>query len=299
MATPGNRRFRTSTTSAVSSTESGVWVVYLIHGTLFGIRGLVASGAPASDPALRRARRWLIERQRADGGWGESHEGCGRGEYTENQNKRVIQTAWALIALLEAQEPDWRCIERILQASMELFSARGFDRTSISQIAARSGVSRATIFWHFGNKATLFQETCRHFLVPFRQSLERSLIHLEPRARIVDQLAAYEHFVTENSTTIHAFISWVFSSPEPADSLRRELLALHTAYVASIERSLGELLDDPREAGELTTTLVSLLHGNMLLALCGAPESSGPIERGIVLKKLLDRALANVPHQRR
>ena len=33
--------------------------------------------------------------------------------------------------------------ERILRASMELFSARGFDRTSISQIAARSGVSRA------------------------------------------------------------------------------------------------------------------------------------------------------------
>ena len=188
--------------------------------------------------------------------------------------------------------------DRILRASMELFSARGFDRTSISQIAARSGVSRAAIFWHFGNKATLFQETCRHFLVPFRQSLERSLVDLEPRARVVDQLAAYEYFVAKNRTTIHAFVSWVFSSPEPADSLRRELLALHTAFVASIERALGELLDDPREAADLTITLVSLLHGNMLLALLGAPES-GPDERGRVLNELLDRALANVPHQRR
>jgi AcrR family transcriptional regulator len=188
--------------------------------------------------------------------------------------------------------------DRILRASMELFSARGFDRTSISQIAARSGVSRATIFWHFGNKATLFQETCRHFLVPFRQSLERSLVDLEPRARVIDQLAAYEHFVTANRKTIHAFVSWVFSSPEPADSLRRELLALHTAYVSSIERSLGELLEDPAEAAELTITVVSLLHGNMLLALFGAPESA-PTERGRVLNRLLDRALADVPHQRR
>lgn len=180
---------------------------------------------------------------------------------------------------------------------MELFSARGYDRTSISQIAARSGVSRAAIFWHFGNKATLFHETCRHFLVPFRKSLERSLIDLEPRARVVDQLEAYEHFVTANRTTIHAFVSWVFSSPEPADSLRRELLALHAAYVASIERALGEILEDPTEAAELTITLVSLLHGNMLLALCGAPES-GPIERGKMLHNLLDRALAGVPQRR-
>jgi lanosterol synthase len=90
----------------------GVWAVHLIYGTLFGIRGLVASGAPPSDPALRRARRWLVERQREDGGWGESHEGCKRGEYTENRESQVIHTAWALMALLEAQEPDWQCIER-------------------------------------------------------------------------------------------------------------------------------------------------------------------------------------------
>jgi len=178
--------------------------------------------------------------------------------------------------------------DRILKSSMELFSARGFDRTSISQIAARSGVSRATIFWHFGNKATLFQETCRHFLVPFRLSLEQSLVHLEPRTRVVDQLAAYEHFVAENSKTIHAFVSWVFSSPEPADSLRRELLALHSAYVSSIERTLRELLDDPAEAAQLAITLVSLLHGNMLLALGAEP---GAEVRTRVLHNLLDRAL--------
>jgi AcrR family transcriptional regulator len=188
--------------------------------------------------------------------------------------------------------------ERILRASMELFSARGFDRTSISQIAARSGVSRATIFWHFGNKATLFQETCKHFLVPFRQSLEQSFVHLEPRVRVADQISAYEQFVSQNRETIHAFVSWVFSSPEPADSLRHELLALHSAFITSIERALHELLNDPREAAELTTTIVSLLHGNMLLTLVGAPEAV-PGSRGRVVKDVLSRALAGTPANRR
>lgn len=187
--------------------------------------------------------------------------------------------------------------EKILQASMELFAARGFDRTSISQIAARAGVSRATIFWHFGNKAALFHETCKHFLVPFRQSLEQSLVQLEPAARLTDQIAAYERFVADNRETIHAFVSWVFSSPEPADSLRRELLALHAAFVATIERALAELLDDPREASELATTLVSLLHGNMLLALGGAP-GSGAERRERTVQDFLARALAGVPRRR-
>jgi AcrR family transcriptional regulator len=180
--------------------------------------------------------------------------------------------------------------ERILQASMELFSARGFDRTSISQIAARSGVSRATIFWHFGNKATLFQETCRHFLVPFRESLEKSLVDLDPRARVADQIAAYEQFIVENRDLIHAFVSWVFSSPEPADSLRHELLALHTAFLGSIERALDEILDKPVEASTLANTIVSLLHGNMLQTLMGAPETA-PTTRSAILHDLLERAL--------
>jgi len=188
--------------------------------------------------------------------------------------------------------------DRILRASMELFSARGFDRTSISQIAARSGVSRATIFWHFGNKATLFQETCKHFLVPFRQSLEQGFVHLEPRARVDSQIAAYEGFVSENRETIHAFVSWVFSSPEPADSLRHELLALHTAFISSIERALEELMGDSRRASELATTLVSLLHGNMILTLVGATEPI-PGSRGRVVQDLLAQSLADVPRDRR
>ena len=57
-------------------------------------------------------------------------------------------------------------------------------------------------------------------------------------------------------------------------------------------------LGDPGEAAELTITLVSLLHGNMLLMLCGAPES-GPIERSQVIDKLLDRALSGASTRRR
>ena len=90
----------------------GVWGVQFIYGTLFGIRGLVATGARPGDPALRLACRWLLDRQREDGGWGEHHSGCLTGRYVPHEKSQVIQTAWAMIALLEAGESKGVAISR-------------------------------------------------------------------------------------------------------------------------------------------------------------------------------------------
>ena len=68
----------------------GVWGVQFIYGTLFGIRGLLAAGARPADPALRSACRWLLDRQRADGGWGEHHSGCLTGRYVPHDESQVI-----------------------------------------------------------------------------------------------------------------------------------------------------------------------------------------------------------------
>ena len=174
---------------------------------------------------------------------------------------------------------------------MTLFAARGYDQTSVSRIAQLAGVSRASIFWHFGDKATLFRETCRHFLVPFRRSLEQDTSPLDPRAAIKQQVATYERFIEDNQETIRAFVSWVFSSPQHAQDLRDELMALHAAFVRNLERSLGAVLREPGAAERTAATIVSLLHGNMLLTLGGAADR-GAVPRSQLAAGLVDRALA-------
>ena len=99
-------------TQASDGSWRGVWGVQFIYGTLFGIRGLLAAGAVPGDPALRLACRWLLDRQRSDGGWGEHHSGCLSGRYIAHEQSQVIQTAWALIALLEAGDSSWNAISR-------------------------------------------------------------------------------------------------------------------------------------------------------------------------------------------
>ncbi len=90
---------------------TGAWGVHYIYGTMFGIRGLLAAGVPPTDPYVRKACTWLKAHQRPDGSWGERHA-VHTNKYVEHEEGQVVQTAWALTALLEAQDPEWDVLER-------------------------------------------------------------------------------------------------------------------------------------------------------------------------------------------
>ncbi len=55
--------------------------------------------------------------------------------------------------------------QRILSAAEQLFSTHGFDATSMQRIATTAGVSKASVFHHFGSKQELYlavlQNACR------------------------------------------------------------------------------------------------------------------------------------------
>lgn len=87
----------------------GFWGVHFIYGTLFGIRGL--AGAREHGDAVGRACEWLTARQNADGGWGEHHDGCRSGKYTPHAESQTIQTAWALLGLLEGASENHGAID--------------------------------------------------------------------------------------------------------------------------------------------------------------------------------------------
>jgi squalene cyclase len=78
----------------------GSWAVCFTYGTWFGVSGLLAAGASSSDPALQRACDFLERHQHADGSWGEAADSCIEGRYIERTGGHVVNTAWALSALV-------------------------------------------------------------------------------------------------------------------------------------------------------------------------------------------------------
>ena len=55
----------------------------------------------------------------------------------------------------KTQEESQETRKNILECAKRLFSKRGYERTSLSDIAKYSGVSRGAIYWHFESKEDL------------------------------------------------------------------------------------------------------------------------------------------------
>lgn len=55
----------------------------------------------------------------------------------------------------KSQEESQETRKNILECAKRLFSRRGYERTSLSDIAKYSGVSRGAIYWHFESKEDL------------------------------------------------------------------------------------------------------------------------------------------------
>jgi AcrR family transcriptional regulator len=186
---------------------------------------------------------------------------------------------------------------RIIHASMELFATRGYEGTSISAIAARAEISRGAVFWHFGSKEGLFREACKRFFIPFWREVERSLESLGARDRILALFDMYEQFVKANRETIQALVRWVLESPTMRESLRGELLTLHAMFTNDLRDAIAELCGDAAEAELLTTTLISLLAGNLLFGVID-PGAEQDKRRRESLRALAERMLFGLPRAR-
>jgi TetR/AcrR family acrAB operon transcriptional repressor len=61
---------------------------------------------------------------------------------------------------------------RLLDAAELLFHAQGVSRTSLNEIALKAGATRGAIYWHFKDKADLFNAMMERVTLPLEQALQ-------------------------------------------------------------------------------------------------------------------------------
>lgn len=61
----------------------------------------------------------------------------------------------------------------ILDAAEQVFQARGVGASSLQDIAQAAGVTRGAVYWHFKDKAALFDAMMQRVCLPFDQSSEQ------------------------------------------------------------------------------------------------------------------------------
>lgn len=67
-----------------------------------------------------------------------------------------------------------RTRERILDMAEREFLRRGVSRTSLEQVARAAGVTRGAVYWHFKNKADLFNAMMNRVTLPLESEILRS-----------------------------------------------------------------------------------------------------------------------------
>ena len=162
---------------------------------------------------------------------------------------------------------------RILGAAGALFVERGYEQTTIARIAKRAGVSRATVFWHFGDKEGLFRESFATLLVPFREALDRDLSRLHPQKQLEQHVASYLDFVDRRRDVLLAIVRWAIESPELRGEIVDTLMSLHARFARLLRDLFEETLPAGRDAGGVASGMTALLHGTLLLGLF---EGLGP-----------------------
>jgi TetR/AcrR family acrAB operon transcriptional repressor len=61
--------------------------------------------------------------------------------------------------------------DRLLDAAEQVFSRRGVSGTSLNEVAAAAGVTRGAVYWHFLDKAALFNAMMERVTLPLEQEL--------------------------------------------------------------------------------------------------------------------------------
>lgn len=128
----------------------GSWAVCFTYGTWFAVTGLAAAGVPPSDPAMRAAVRFLLERQRPDGGWGEHHRSCTERRWVPHPEGQVVNTSWALMALLRAGCEDHEAMARAASFLIERQSPDGgWPRQAIAGVFNRTCLINYDNYRHY------------------------------------------------------------------------------------------------------------------------------------------------------
>ena len=159
---------------------------------------------------------------------------------------------------------------QLLDAAECLFAEKGLSRTSLNDIALAAGASRGAIYWHFKNKADLFNAMMERTTLPMEQALQQ-VGHepgqdplLELRRSIADAMQRIAK--DERTRRVFEVATLKVEYVDELMAVRARHRRVQADNVGQMERSLREVLaqrglSPPLPVATLAQGLYALLVG--------------------------------------
>jgi TetR/AcrR family acrAB operon transcriptional repressor len=134
---------------------------------------------------------------------------------------------------------------RILKAALDLFSEEGYERTTFEDVAARIGMPKGAVYWHFKTKPDLLTALVAHMSQLHTARIGRDLPHPETLDGLVAHFVARAKLITSSPANRKYFLmmtrlDWPSAKFAP---VKQRIRQLSTGPFAIMENTLLTLRD--------------------------------------------------------
>jgi mycofactocin system transcriptional regulator len=165
--------------------------------------------------------------------------------------------------------------------ALRLFTAKGFEETTVDQIAAQAGVSRRAFFRYFDSKPDVLWGAFDSEVATIRALLDEVPDDLPVMAAVRQAVLAANHYRAADVPELRARMALIGSVPA--------LMASAAVHYDAWERAISDFV--ARRTGQPADSLYPLAVGRATLAACRAGYDRWVVHADADLTVYLDAAL--------
>jgi AcrR family transcriptional regulator len=157
--------------------------------------------------------------------------------------------------------------ERIVKAALRLFKRRGFEATTVDEIAEQADVAKGTFFNYFPHKEAVFGYLSETWVAEAERTVAEILEKGPPAwAKVRDVFLQFARFYEEDrELSLHMAMEWTRRMHAPDDEVCRRWDELGVHVVRQLQAK-GELRRDVA-AARASRVLADVYHGTLMMWL--------------------------------
>lgn len=192
---------------------------------------------------------------------------------------------------------------QILDAAISIIEKKGFEKTTMDEIAEQTELSKGTLYLYFNDKASLFQAIKKRALKNLHDEFLGILQKDKPGARLVhEMMTTFLNLISKNKTFTRAMMLYGKAQKnqnrDNHHPIRKECIQLENELFMLIVRSLQIGVQDGSIKNSLDPKLIALqigfhMSGMIQFCITGSSKKGLKImdERNLSLTDLMEQFL--------
>jgi TetR/AcrR family transcriptional regulator, acrAB operon repressor len=154
-----------------------------------------------------------------------------------------------MVRRTKEQAEQTRC--ELLDAAERVFHARGVAGATLEDIAREAGVTRGALYWHFRNKADIFNAMCDRVTLPMQAMLDAQIAHPghDPLGQMASDGTRILRQVASDAQTQRVFEIILFKTD--ISEVAMDVIAAEAERAASCRSQLAQVLQQAQQLGQI------------------------------------------------